>query len=209
MGGMSTSSKALSGGEMQRIALWVNLLRNSLCERFMECRSRTFMRSLLSSGANVGLLLFDEPSASLDPTAEHGMPHFINLQNVWYSMGRYSDLFLRLRQLRGNKTMVFSSHRFGNLTRHADLILWVSYTCLQRDVYNKRCSGTCTGQESSKKVHMRSCWSVVGSMHRYGISKRRHSSRRCTPWIICACCVIELYYLNSAVKNTWDNASIF
>lgn len=34
-------------------------------------RSRTFMRSLVSE-PNVGLLLFDEPSASLDPTAEHG-----------------------------------------------------------------------------------------------------------------------------------------
>jgi len=33
------------------------------------------------------------------------------------------DLFERLRNLRGNKTMLFSSHRFGNLTRHADLIL--------------------------------------------------------------------------------------
>ena len=33
------------------------------------------------------------------------------------------DLFDRLRELRGSKTMVFSSHRFGNLTRHADLIL--------------------------------------------------------------------------------------
>ena len=33
------------------------------------------------------------------------------------------DLFGRLRELRGNKTMLFSSHRFGNLTRHADLIL--------------------------------------------------------------------------------------
>ena len=30
------------------------------------------MRSLLSEGQNVGLLLFDEPSAALDPTAEHG-----------------------------------------------------------------------------------------------------------------------------------------
>jgi len=55
----------------------------------------------------VGLLLFDEPSASLDPTAEH-------------------DLFERLRDLRGSKTMVFSSHRFGNLTRHADLILYMN-----------------------------------------------------------------------------------
>jgi len=56
--------------------------------------------------SKVGLLLFDEPSASLDPAAEH-------------------DLFKRLRELRGNKTMLFSSHRFGSLTRHADLILYM------------------------------------------------------------------------------------
>jgi len=31
------------------------------------------MRSLLSEGQTIGLLLFDEPSAALDPTAEHGM----------------------------------------------------------------------------------------------------------------------------------------
>ncbi|KAF7319930.1 ABC transporter related protein [Mycena kentingensis (nom. inval.)] len=83
-GGMSTYAMGLSGGQMQRIAL-----------------SRTFMRD-----DGVGLLCFDEPSASLDPTAEH-------------------DLFERLRRLRGNKTMIFSSHRFGNLTRHADLILYM------------------------------------------------------------------------------------
>ncbi|KAJ6569472.1 P-loop containing nucleoside triphosphate hydrolase protein [Mycena capillaripes] len=83
-GKMSSHSKGLSGGQMQRIAL-----------------SRTFMRD-----EGVGLLCFDEPSASLDPTAEH-------------------DLFERLRLLRGNKTMIFSSHRFGNLTRHADLILYM------------------------------------------------------------------------------------
>src|SRR5260221_2553782 len=35
------------------------------------------------------------------------------------------DLFSRLRELRGNKTMIFSTHRFGNLARHADLILYV------------------------------------------------------------------------------------
>ncbi|KAJ7583263.1 P-loop containing nucleoside triphosphate hydrolase protein [Mycena floridula] len=84
----SNQSSSLSGGQMQRIAL-----------------SRTFMRSVVSE-AGVGMLLFDEPSASLDPTAEH-------------------DLFQRLRALRGNKTMLFSSHRFGNLTRHADLILYI------------------------------------------------------------------------------------
>ncbi|KAL7285975.1 hypothetical protein ACG7TL_001090 [Trametes sanguinea] len=90
-GGMAArSGPSLSGGQMQRLAV-----------------SRTFMRSVVSEDAKVGLLLFDEPSASLDPTAEH-------------------DLFARLRELRGNKTMVFSSHRFGNLTRHADLILYMN-----------------------------------------------------------------------------------
>ncbi|KAF9229816.1 P-loop containing nucleoside triphosphate hydrolase protein, partial [Gyrodon lividus] len=91
VGGMrTTDSSTLSGGQMQRLAV-----------------ARTFMRSLVSeTESSVGLLLFDEPSASLDPTAEH-------------------DLFERLRALRGNKTMIFSSHRFGSLTRHADLILYM------------------------------------------------------------------------------------
>jgi ABC-type polar amino acid transport system ATPase subunit len=31
-----------------------------------------FMRAVLSEEAKVGLLLFDEPSAALDPAAEHG-----------------------------------------------------------------------------------------------------------------------------------------
>jgi len=90
-GGMtSTANMGLSGGQMQRLAV-----------------ARTFMRSVVADEPKVGLLLFDEPSASLDPTAEH-------------------DLFQRLRELRGNKTMLFSSHRFGNLTRHADVILYMS-----------------------------------------------------------------------------------
>jgi ABC-type transport system involved in cytochrome bd biosynthesis fused ATPase/permease subunit len=49
------TDQALSGGEMQRLAV-----------------ARTFMRSA-SKEQKVGLLLFDEPSASLDPAAEHGM----------------------------------------------------------------------------------------------------------------------------------------
>ena len=81
------------------------------------------MRSVVSHGGP-GLLLFDEPSASLDPTAEHG----VSLYSFYHPLTNcpcllYIDLFERLRQLRGNKTMIFSSHRFGNLTRHADLIL--------------------------------------------------------------------------------------
>jgi ABC-type multidrug transport system fused ATPase/permease subunit len=49
------TNKSLSGGEMQRVAV-----------------ARTFMRSM-SEEQKVGLLLFDEPSASLDPKAEQGM----------------------------------------------------------------------------------------------------------------------------------------
>ncbi|KAH9917929.1 P-loop containing nucleoside triphosphate hydrolase protein [Epithele typhae] len=90
-GGMKGGGTShLSGGQMQRLAV-----------------ARTFMRSIVSEDSKVGLLLFDEPSAALDPVAEH-------------------DLFERLRELRGNKTMVFSSHRFGNLTRYADLILYMN-----------------------------------------------------------------------------------
>jgi ABC-type multidrug transport system fused ATPase/permease subunit len=49
-----TTKQELSGGHMQRLAV-----------------ARTFMR-LSTMEQEVGLLLFDEPSASLDPTAEHG-----------------------------------------------------------------------------------------------------------------------------------------
>lgn len=73
--------------------------------------------------AEVGLLLFDEPSASLDPTAEFGMSIYSTFSQCLQICS--ADLFERLRNLRGNKTMLFSSHRFGNLTRHADLILYV------------------------------------------------------------------------------------
>ncbi|KAF8323008.1 P-loop containing nucleoside triphosphate hydrolase protein, partial [Cantharellus anzutake] len=75
----------LSGGQKQRLAL-----------------SRTFMRK----PEEVSLLVYDEPSAALDPQAEF-------------------DLFERLRVLKGNKTMIFSTHRFGYLTRYADIILFM------------------------------------------------------------------------------------
>lgn len=53
-GGEAQNKVSLSGGQMQRLAV-----------------ARTFMRSNAEE-QKVGLLLFDEPSASLDPTAEHG-----------------------------------------------------------------------------------------------------------------------------------------
>ncbi|KAH7338087.1 P-loop containing nucleoside triphosphate hydrolase protein [Rhizoctonia solani] len=65
--------------------------------------SRTFMKN----SEKIRLLCYDEPSASLDPKAEAGM-------------------FERLRNLRGEKTMIFVTHRFGHLTKHADLIIYIS-----------------------------------------------------------------------------------
>ncbi|KAJ6455965.1 P-loop containing nucleoside triphosphate hydrolase protein [Mycena vitilis] len=63
--------------------------------------SRTFMR--FTSGA-VKLVCVDEPSSSLDPEAE------------W-------QLFQNLRQVREGKTMIFVTHRFAHLTKHADVII--------------------------------------------------------------------------------------
>ena len=87
------------------------------------------MRSVVQEDSQVGLLLFDEPSASLDPIAEHGAYIPLQREDVFECLIYiFTDLFDRLRELRGSKTMVFSSHRFGQLTRHADLILCVDAT---------------------------------------------------------------------------------
>lgn len=131
-----TDITALSGGQMQRLAVYVHqpLLYNAsgitllISLSPLIVSSRTFIRSLISEKEHsVGLLLFDEPSASLDPRAEHGklrqLPTFVP-PSVPYPSSSSPDLFERLRALRGNKTMIFSSHRFGSLTRHADLILY-------------------------------------------------------------------------------------
>ncbi|KAF7965583.1 hypothetical protein HWV62_42832 [Athelia sp. TMB] len=63
--------------------------------------SRTFMR--LSSG-KVRCCTVDEPSSALDPQGE-------------------MELFQRLREAKGGKTMFFVTHRFGHLTKHADVII--------------------------------------------------------------------------------------
>ncbi|KAJ6606097.1 P-loop containing nucleoside triphosphate hydrolase protein [Mycena vulgaris] len=70
-------------------------------ERQRLVASRTFMR--FSSGT-VKLVCVDEPSSSLDPEGE------------W-------QLFKNLRQVRSGKTMIFVTHRFAHLTKHADVIL--------------------------------------------------------------------------------------
>jgi ABC-type bacteriocin/lantibiotic exporter with double-glycine peptidase domain len=48
----------------------------------------------------------DEPSSALDPEGE-------------------MDLFQRLRDARAGRTMIFVTHRFGHLTKHADIIMSV------------------------------------------------------------------------------------
>ena len=54
----------------------------------------------------IKFVVVDEPSSALDPEGEQ-------------------RLFDNLRSVREGKTMVFVTHRFGHLTRHADLIMWV------------------------------------------------------------------------------------
>ncbi|KAJ7732127.1 P-loop containing nucleoside triphosphate hydrolase protein [Mycena metata] len=63
--------------------------------------ARTFMR-FLSGG--IRFAVADEPSSALDPKAEY-------------------QLFQRLRESGDGKTLVFVTHRFGHLTKHADLII--------------------------------------------------------------------------------------
>jgi ABC-type multidrug transport system fused ATPase/permease subunit len=53
---------------------------------------------------NTKLVLVDEPSSAMDPKAEY-------------------ELFRNLREARAGKTMICVTHRFGHLTKHADLIL--------------------------------------------------------------------------------------
>ncbi|RDB22903.1 Lipid A export ATP-binding/permease protein MsbA [Hypsizygus marmoreus] len=63
--------------------------------------SRTFMH--LNSG-KVKFVAVDEPSSALDPEGEF-------------------ELFRRLIASRAGKTMIFVTHRFGHLTKHADVII--------------------------------------------------------------------------------------
>ncbi|KAJ6494288.1 P-loop containing nucleoside triphosphate hydrolase protein [Mycena sanguinolenta] len=63
--------------------------------------ARTFMRFKTKE---IKLLCVDEPSSALDPRGEF-------------------ELFERLRQTGEGKTMVFVTHRFGHLTKYADVII--------------------------------------------------------------------------------------
>ncbi|KAJ6468271.1 P-loop containing nucleoside triphosphate hydrolase protein [Mycena sanguinolenta] len=63
--------------------------------------ARTFMRFL---SGKIRFAVADEPSSALDPKAEH-------------------QLFQHLRESGEGKTMIFVTHRFGHLTKYADLIV--------------------------------------------------------------------------------------
>ncbi|KAL4245628.1 Type 1 protein exporter [Abortiporus biennis] len=63
--------------------------------------SRTFMRLLSGS---TKLAVVDEPTSAMDPEGE-------------------LQLFNNLRSMRHGKTMIFVTHRFGHLTKYADIIL--------------------------------------------------------------------------------------
>ncbi|KAF8323991.1 P-loop containing nucleoside triphosphate hydrolase protein [Clavulina sp. PMI_390] len=72
--------------------------------------ARTFMRVMRDekdkNAPNTRLLCYDEPSSALDPKAEY-------------------ELFEKLRTERGKRTLIFITHRFGHLTKHADVILYM------------------------------------------------------------------------------------
>ena len=56
----------------------------------------------------VKFVAVDEPSSALDAEGE-------------------LKLFERLIAVREGKTMIFVTHRFGHLTKHADQIMWVLF----------------------------------------------------------------------------------
>ncbi|KAG8699795.1 hypothetical protein FRC08_005099 [Ceratobasidium sp. 394] len=71
-----------------------------------EWRRLALAKTYMRYSDRVKLLCYDEPSASLDPKAEF-------------------RTFERIRGLQGEKTMIFITHRFGHLTKHANLILYM------------------------------------------------------------------------------------
>ena len=63
----------------------------------------------------VKLVTVDEPSSALDPAGEF-------------------ELFSHLREARDGRTMIFVTHRFGHLTKHADLIMCVIMLLIKKQL---------------------------------------------------------------------------
>ena len=95
-------------GERNKSSLRTSDRKHSLVSRryligIYTSSARTFMRLFASS---IKLVTVDEPSSALDPEAEY-------------------QLFANLRKERKGRTMIFVTHRFGHLTKHADLVMYV------------------------------------------------------------------------------------
>lgn len=71
--------------------------------RWLISSSRSFMRLL---NGDTRLLMLDEPTSALDSIAER-------------------ELFERFREKSRGKTAIFVTHRFANLAKRADLIVYV------------------------------------------------------------------------------------
>ncbi|KAL0059984.1 hypothetical protein AAF712_013220 [Marasmius tenuissimus] len=95
------SVEDLSNDEMIKLRQLKKTSNVSGGERQRLVASRTFMRF---NSNRVKFVAADEPTAALDPEGE-------------------LELFTRLREAREGKTMVFITHRFGPLVKHADRII--------------------------------------------------------------------------------------
>ncbi|EJD55702.1 P-loop containing nucleoside triphosphate hydrolase protein [Auricularia subglabra TFB-10046 SS5] len=107
--GIPCRDVSLSGGETQKIAV-----------------ARAIMRAT-SKDDRVGLVMFDEPSSALDPIVRSRRRNTVGDR---VSFRRHigltaTALFETLRGVRGGKTMLFSSHRYGNLTHYADIVFYM------------------------------------------------------------------------------------
>ncbi|RDB22889.1 Lipid A export ATP-binding/permease protein MsbA [Hypsizygus marmoreus] len=87
--------------ELERHTAGMKEITISCGEKQRLVASRTFLRV---KNSDIRLLVVDEPTSALDPVAER-------------------DLFEHFLGLRNGKTIICVTHRFGNIVKHADLIL--------------------------------------------------------------------------------------
>ncbi|KZW02377.1 P-loop containing nucleoside triphosphate hydrolase protein [Exidia glandulosa HHB12029] len=96
----------LSGGQTQKIFA-----------------ARLLMR-LMRHDEAVGLVLLDEITSALDPKAA-ARESFLLLRVPGRSKLTSVDLHASLQRFRGRKTMLYSTHEYGKLTRDADVVFYM------------------------------------------------------------------------------------